>query len=132
IWGGIVTTAVVLIGLMFWVVNLNAPVLAPNLSVEVPSLVGSVYETGATELTELGLVPERRAEASDVYEEGMIIRTLPEAGERVAKDQVVQVWVSTGRPLTTVPSVMNMSEAEARAAIEAAGFTVGTTTKQNS
>src|SRR5690554_3861809 len=64
IWGGIVTTAVVLIGLMWWVTNLSAPVLAPNLSVEVPNVVGDVYEAGASELTELTLVPERRAEAS--------------------------------------------------------------------
>lgn len=132
IWGGIVTTAVVLMGLMWWVTNLTTPVLAPNISVEVPRIVGSVYEVGASELTELNLVPERRAEASDVYDEGMIIRTLPEAGERVAKGQVVQVWVSTGRTLQTIPPVINMKEADARAAIEAAGFTVGTSSKQNS
>src|SRR5690606_9990309 len=132
IWGGIVTTAVVLMGLMWWVTNLTTPVLAPNISVEVPRIVGSVYGVGASELTELNLVPERRAEASDVYDEGMIIRTLPEAGERVAKGQVVQVWVSTGRTLQTIPPVINMKEADARAAIEAAGFTVGTSSKQNS
>lgn len=132
IWGGIVTTAVVLIGLMWWVTNLTTPVLAPNLSVEVPNVVGDVYEAGATELTELTLVPERRAEASDVYDEGRIIRTLPEAGERVEKNSVVQVWVSTGRTLNSVPAVINMSEADAREAIEAAGFTVGTTSRQNS
>lgn len=132
IWGGIVTTAVVLIGLMFWVVNLNAPILAPNLSVEVPQVVGDVYETGASELTELGLVPERKTEASDVYEEGMIVRTTPEAGTKVAPGQVVQVWVSMGRTLGTIPSVMNMTEADARAALEAAGFAAGSTTTQNS
>lgn len=132
IWGGIVTTAVVLIGLMFWVVNLNAPVLAPNLSVEVPMIVGSPYEAGASELTELGLVPERRAETSEVYDEGLIIRTVPEAGERVANDQLVQVWVSSGRTMGTIPAVVNMSEADARASIESAGYTVGTTSKQNS
>src|SRR5690606_34250745 len=109
IWGGIVTTAVVLIGLMFWVVNLNAPILGPNLSVEVPQVVGSPYEQGASQLTDLKLVPERKAEASDTYEEGMIVRTIPAAGERVGLNQVVQVWVSTGRTLGTVPSVINMS-----------------------
>ncbi|HRN29892.1 MAG TPA: Stk1 family PASTA domain-containing Ser/Thr kinase [Terrimesophilobacter sp.] len=132
IWGGIVATAVVLIGLMFWVVNLTAPVLAPNISVVVPHVVGQPYEAGATALTELDLVPERRAEASAIYDEGLIIRTLPEAGERVAADQVVQVWVSTGRTLNTIPMVVNMSVADARTAIEIAGFEVGTTTTQNS
>lgn len=132
IWGGIVTTAVVLIGLMFWVVNLDTPVLSPNLSVEVPQIVGEVYEAGATELTELNLVPERKAEASDIYEEGMVVRTTPEAGTKVAPGQVVQVWVSTGLTLNAVPQVTNMSEAAARTAIETAGFTPGTTTAENS
>lgn len=132
IWGGIVTTAVVLIGLMFWVINLNAPILAPNLSVEVPQIVGDVYEAGASELTGLDLVPERKTEASDVYEEGLIVRTTPEAGTKVAPGQVVQVWVSMGRTLGAIPSVTNMTESAARAALEAAGFTPGTTTTQNS
>src|SRR5690606_20527306 len=76
--------------------------------------------------------PERKAEPSAIYDEGLIIRTTPEAGTKVAPGQVVQVWVSSGRELGTIPSVTNMSEATARTTLETAGFTVGSTTTQNS
>ncbi len=62
-------------------------------------------------------------EDSETVEEGKVCRTEPAAGETLQKGQHVKVYISTGSKYTTVPSVLNMTESEAKFTLEAAGLT---------
>jgi serine/threonine-protein kinase len=132
IWGGITVMAVVLVGVMFWVLNLQPTQIGVDLAVEVPPIVGLTYESGAQQLSDLKLVPNRFGEPSDTVPEGAITRVDPEAGTRVAKGYTVKVWVSTGRSIVAIPNVTNLTEAKAIEALESAGFVYGKTTKAHS
>lgn len=132
IWAGIAVTAVVLIALTVWVLNLQPTKIGLDLSVNVPKITGMAYASGAKELTTLGLVPTRFGEPSDTVPEGAIIRIDPQPGTRVAKDYTVNVWVSTGREFVAIPLVTNMAEDAAITALKAAGFDYGSTTSAHS
>lgn len=132
IWAGITIMAVILVGVMFWVLNLQPTNIGGNLSVNVPDIVGMTYETGAQELTDLGLVPTRFGEPSDTVPEGSITRIDPEVGTRVAKEYAVKVWVSTGRGLVAVPIVTNMSEEAAIKTLTDAGLVYGQSRTEHS
>jgi serine/threonine-protein kinase len=50
--------------------------------------------------------------------------TTPAGGQQVDEGSTVTVVVSSGAELTTVPGVVNQTEASARAELQAAGFQV--------
>jgi len=132
IWAGITVMAVILVGVMFWVLNLQPTNIGANLAVDVPYIVGMTYESGAQELTDAGLVPTRFGEPSDTVPEGSITRIDPEVGTRVAKEYAVKVWVSTGRGVVSVPIVTNMSEEAAIKALTDAGLVYGQSRSEHS
>ena len=53
-----------------------------------------------------------------------MISTDPEGGATTFRGETVELVVSKGPPLVTVPNVVGRNEAEARAALEDAGFVV--------
>jgi serine/threonine-protein kinase len=57
-------------------------------------------------------------EDSEEVPEGKVCRTEPAAGAELVKGQQVKVYISTGSKYTTVPSVLNMTEAEAKKTLE--------------
>lgn len=127
IWAGITVMAVILVGVMFWVLNLQPTKIGTDLSVTVPAVVGSTYESGAQELTDARLIPTRFSEPSETVPEGTITRVDPEAGTRVARDYPVKVWVSTGRSIVTIPVVTNRAEEAAIQTLKDAGLVYGQT-----
>jgi serine/threonine-protein kinase len=64
--------------------------------------------------------------------EGVVIRTDPDQGARVARRTQVDVYVSSGAVTVKVPSVVNMDVAAASTALESAGMTVGSQTVEHS
>lgn len=127
IWAGITVMAVILVGVMFWVLNLQPTKIGTDLTVTVPAVVGSTYESGAQELTDARLIPTRFSEPSETVPEGTITRVDPEAGTRVARDYPVKVWVSTGRSIVTIPVVTNRAEEAAIQTLKDAGLVYGQT-----
>jgi serine/threonine protein kinase len=132
IWVGIAAVAVILFGVVFWVINLPPTTLGDDLSVKVPSVVGQTYDAGAKELTDAGLVPSNTKASSDTVPEGRIVSVSPKAGTKVGKGQDVDVVVSAGKSATTVPSLTNMAEADAKAALTARQLVYGTSTPAHS
>jgi len=51
---------------------------------------------------------------------GFVYKQDPQQGDRVGKGSFVEIWVSTGKPKTTVPDVRNQSQADAVAALVSA------------
>src|SRR6185369_7008317 len=98
------------------------------LSVEVPNVVGQSYEDGSLKLSDANLEPHKLTEASTSVPEGVILRTDPGPGIKVAPGYEVKVYVSLGITPVTVPDVSNMSKADAIAALEAKHLAFGTAT----
>ncbi|MCU1515042.1 MAG: pknB [Microbacteriaceae bacterium] len=132
IWVGIASIAVILIGVVFWVVTLPQSTLSAGLSVSVPNIVGETYDSGAKQLTDLGLVPSRQTISSDTAADGQVLSTTPKAGEKVGKKQAITVIVSSGKLSTTVPNVNNMTEDAAKAALDARKLVYGTSSPEHS
>lgn len=134
VWAGIALMAAILIGVVIWLINLpeEPDSLASGLSVSVPDIVGTTFDSGSRTLTELELVPNEFSTASDTVEEGTVISTDPGANEKVAPGQVVKVFVSAGKNPTTVPRLDQLSEDAAKEAIAARLLLYGTTTPQYS
>ncbi|WP_103663462.1 Stk1 family PASTA domain-containing Ser/Thr kinase [Microbacterium sp. CJ77] len=131
IWTGVAVLAVVIISLFFWIVTIQPGNEVPSTARVVPSVTGQTYEAANSALAEADLDAVRRDEASDTVAEGHVIRTVPAAGVGVTVGQEVTLYVSTGAETTPVPPVEGLSEADARASIEAAGLKVGQITSRS-
>jgi serine/threonine protein kinase len=133
IWAGIVSVIVILFAVVFWVMNLpSGSELSSGLSTKVPNVVGKLYDTGASELQKIKLVPTQQSETSASIPEGTIIRSEPKAGVKVGSGQVVTLWVSLGKSQVAVPSMANQTEDQAKEAIKTAGLVYGSTTTEHS
>ena len=97
--------------------------------VKVPNVVGKTEEEAKKILNDkkLGFKVVARKE-SKKYEEGLISKQSVEPGEKVKKNTMIEVVVSSklvGDQIT-VPNVAGMDEAEAQKTLEAEGLKVGT------
>jgi eukaryotic-like serine/threonine-protein kinase len=132
IWAGIVTMVVVIVAVIFWTFNLTPANLAPNLSTDVPSVVGLSYEDGLATIEGSNLVAQQLSEPSADIPNNVIIRTDPASGIAVSPGTTIKVYVSSGEPTVAVPDLSGMPEADAIAAIEARKLVYGTTTRDYS
>ena len=107
--------------------------------VEIPKVAGDTKEDAIEKLEVANLKYEITEETNDKIQEGIVIKQEPAAGEQIAKDSTIKIYVSLGRGIkeVTVPYVIGKTEEEARKALEDAGLTVETvryetdTTKPN-
>lgn len=136
LWGLGSGAAVVLVGLLIWLITLGGalqPFTPPtNAGIPVADVTGALFDDGAQVLRDQGLLVLRLTEPSDEVEAGLIIRTDPPAGTAVPERTTIEVFVSSGRLETSVPLLNGLSEAEAGAALEAAGLVLGVITPANS
>ena len=82
--------------------------------------VGEVVQ----ELTALGLVPVEHPQPDPQIPQGLVVSSDPIAGKRLPVGTEIHLVVSSGKPILSVPNVMGMSPADARRALEQAGFQV--------
>ncbi len=94
-------------------------------SVSIVSYINETFAKVEKELTEKGIVVEKVEESSDIYPSGIIVAQEPASGTMVNVGETVVLHVSTGSKNSTVPNLLGMSEANARALIERSGFEVG-------
>jgi len=91
--------------------------------VTVPELVGLSLEDAEAALEDEGLVlGESTDEPSDEFDEGIITDQSPDPGDEVEDGSPVDVTVSSGADLVTVPGVEGLPEADAVADIRGAGL----------
>ncbi len=94
-------------------------------TVAVPTVLGMTEQEASAIITAQGLIVGNvDTDNSDEYELGMIMRQDPAAGGRVKKGTAVNLVVSAGVSQVEVPAIVDMSEADAIAAIEGAGLAV--------
>jgi serine/threonine-protein kinase len=88
------------------------------------NLAGKTYAEADAAIKGLQLAPKKVEEFSDTVEKGRVIGTRPGGGEKVAKGATVEIVVSRGPDVVSVPNVSGMDLDDAIAKIEAAGLTV--------
>ncbi|GAA5210539.1 Stk1 family PASTA domain-containing Ser/Thr kinase [Microbacterium kyungheense] len=129
IWAGVAVLAVLLISLLFWVLTIQ-PAETPSVR-SVPDVTGFTYDSANEALAAEDLRAIRVDEESSDVAEGNVIRTDPEAGTSVERDQQVKVYVSSGQQMTDVPPLVGLGQDAATQAITDAGLVLGTITPQN-
>lgn len=97
--------------------------------VRVPDVVGMDEDAAREELEGKGFdvqVTRKRTNKP----EGQVTDQKPKAGERLEEGETVEITVSEGKPQTTVPELIGLSEEEAVAELEAARLRVGEVTTE--
>lgn len=114
------------LGILFFVMyNLTQSDDSEGEPVEVRNVAGLQLDVARQLLEDDGFVVNPQFENDDSIEPGAVIRTDPPAGETAPFGSEIDVFVSVGSERIPVPAVVGMTEAQARAAIEAAGLEVG-------
>jgi serine/threonine-protein kinase len=94
---------------------------------DVPSVVGLTYDQAVDQLAQAKL----KAKSKAVFSEkpaGQVVKQSPKAGESVIEGSTVTLSVSKGTETVAVPDVLQQSKSSAVAELQAAGFTVTSTT----
>jgi serine/threonine-protein kinase len=136
IWGIGSGAAVVLVGLMVWFfalggLNFNFTPTSPA-GVQVTDVTGVTYDQGVATLTSQGLLISKVYEVSDTVPVDTIIRTDPVAGTAVPENTLITIYVSSGKNTVRVPSLVDLTEADAQALLVSLKLTLGTITQSNS
>jgi len=95
--------------------------------VKLPKLAGQTQAAATATLTKAGLKVTTSSDYSKTVKTGSVISTSPGSGATVPKGSTVNLVISKGPPLTPVPDVYKMSEADAKARLKSAGFKVDVT-----
>ncbi len=90
----------------------------------VPDLAGAEFSAALEQLFELDFRTAIVEEASEEVEEGLVLRTEPEAGALVRGGEIVTIFQSSGVALVQVPSVVGLLPDTARQQLVASGFEV--------
>jgi serine/threonine-protein kinase len=100
-------------------------------AVEVPNLVGLEQAAAVEQLENLKLTATVTS-IDSTEAAGKVVETVPATGGSVAAGGSVELRVSNGKGPVPIPSVAKKSVDEAKSALTAAGFTVGTVSTQAS
>ena len=96
----------------------------PVEQVQVPRVVGMQQAAAVTEIEDAGLEATVTSKADEDVPKGEVIEQDPNGDEYVDKGDTVTLVVSTGPPARVVPSVLTLSKADAKRALQAQGFKV--------
>lgn len=90
----------------------------------VPSVEGRPEEEAVEELNEAGFQVTTDEQASDEFDPGIAIRTVPDGGELADRGSRIRLFVSTGPEKVEVPTVTGSTESSAEARLQRAGLLV--------
>jgi len=94
--------------------------------VEIPNVVGKDASAAHSDLQQAGLKFNDTQDFSDSVPEGDVISQSPVAGGEVDKGSEVELTISKGPDLSSVPDVTGLTQAEATGQIQAEGLKVQT------
>lgn len=131
LWGSIALIGLLVVAAVVWAVSLGGSLPIAGLSTTVPEVVGLTEDEAVAAVEGADLAAEVRR-VIDEADAGTVLRTDPEAGIAISPGTTVQVVVSNGPPPAPLLSVANLTEAQARQALEAAGYIVGSVSREDS
>ena len=100
----------------------------PGSYLTMPETTGRTLTDVQADLDALGLHTQVEEEFSDNVDTGSVTRSDPEGGSSVHKRAEVQLYVSKGVDMKTVPKLTGKSQDEAQRSLTEAGLTVGAIT----
>lgn len=100
--------------------------------VQIPELNNKPQTEAVSDLERLGLLVTVNSEPNPEVPRGVVIRTNPATGSAVPTGSTVTVTVSSGKEITEVPDVRDMTTEEAQKALEEAGLELDSTVREES
>ena len=133
-WGAGSALVVVVVGLLIYLVGFaKVDVVLPlNNNIKVTDVTGQSVADAEDALTKLGFTVTKVTAPSDTIAVDTVISTDPAAGETATKGSSIELTVSTGPSQVAVPTLLGLTEAQAKDALTAAGLTLGTITQGTS
>lgn len=119
---GSVIAISMLIAIVVWLFTLNPTTVSTATAPMVPDLRGQSQVVAVSTIESLGLTPSVIEEVSGEFEEGLVIRTEPGTGIRVAPGERVRVYVSAGADQIRLPDLVNQTSEDARARVTELGL----------
>ena len=99
----------------------------------VPAVEGQPLDAARRAIQQAHLkVGQVQQQSSSQVPNGDVISTSPTAGQTVQINTSVEIFVSSGKPLVSVPNVVGQSQDSAKSALQGAGFQVSTNTQSSS
>ncbi len=97
---------------------------------ELPDVYGYPDTEAIASLREAKLEPFHEYENSETVEQGKVIRTSPEKGTQVKKNDTVTVYISSGKKIVdvSVPDLSNLTEQQARTKLTELNLVAGNVT----
>ena len=132
IWAGVIVVVAIVIAVALWVVSIATGGFGADNRTVPQSLAGATSATAERALTSIDLHWLIHKEASSTVDDGVVIRASPGAGTVLTKGDSVSLWVSTGTPQSSVPTLDGLTQDAAQTAITQNGFTVGSVTTDHS
>ena len=136
LWGVGSGVSVVLIGLLVWLIsfgaNFNFNITPGQSGIAVTDVVGKSYTEAYASLTNAKLLVVKVYQESETIALDQVISTDPIAGTRVPENTSITVYVSSGAQLVLVPSLLGMTEEQAKVTLANAKLNIGTITQANS
>ncbi|MGN6742572.1 MAG: Stk1 family PASTA domain-containing Ser/Thr kinase [Amnibacterium sp.] len=132
IWAGVLCVAVVVLAVALWVISLTTGGFGADRRTVPAGLSGSTETSAVSALDKLDLHPLVHHVSDETVPSGEVIRTSPTGGITVQQNTTVEVWVSTGVPKVSVPTLKNLSLDAAQKAVTAAGLVNGSITSEHS
>ena len=118
---GLLVVAMVVAGVILAKVMKPAP---EQTLASVPQVVGLVEAAARQQILNSGLTPNVQYEPGAADKKGQVTRQNPDADTQVGMGTTVTIWVNNGPAMGTIPDgLVSMTEAAARQALLAAGFT---------
>jgi len=127
-----VVAALVAVALIAGVVYAFSYVSSSGSSYSVPSVAGEPLAKAQQDIVSAHLIPRVVREASTTVPRNDVISTNPPAGQQVAKNSTVTLFVSSGAGKVTVPSVIGETAGAALSQLENLGFVVNEQSAPNS
>ena len=136
LWGVGSGLTVVLVGLLVWLIsfgaNFNFNITPGQSGIAVADVVGKSYTEAYATLKNSKLLVDRVFETNETVPLDQVLRSDPAAGTRVPENTRITLYVSSGAQLILVPSLLGMTEEQAKVALTNAKLNIGTITQANS
>ena len=133
-WGFGSAMVVVVVGLLIYFVGFSKVnvVLPGSNNVKVTDVTGQTLADATAALEELGFTVTEVKAPSDTVAIDTVISTDPPAGDTALKGSSIELTVSTGPSEVAVPTLLGLTEAQAKDALTKAGLALGTITQGTS
>lgn len=132
IWAGVLTLIAVVLAVALWVASLATGGFGADIRTVPSGLGGSTTASAERALRATDLIPVLHQETSTTVDSGLVVRVDPAGGASVKKGGTVNLWVSTGVPQGTVPTLAGLTQDAATSAIASNDLKLGTVTTDHS